>query len=80
MSVQAVETILSRAMSDAEFGASLFENPDQALAGYDLTADETKSMKSMPRAEFDLLAAASPEVRKSMALTLNHNESWLTVR
>ena len=59
-----LETILSRAMSDPEFAEQLFNNPGEALAGYDLTAEEHKQLKNMSRAEFEVLAT---EQRNSMA-------------
>jgi hypothetical protein len=65
MSTEAVESILSRAMSDAAFADSIFDSTDQALAGYDLSVEETITLKGMTRADFDTLMA-SPEERKSM--------------
>jgi len=86
MSTKSVETILSRAMSDAAFAEELFASPSKALAGYDLTAEEIAQITSMSRAEF---AALATEERKSFGLTihdrtgfevLNHNQSTLKVR
>jgi hypothetical protein len=79
MSAQSVEAILSRAMSDAKFADSLFANPDQALAGFELTAEESNTFKGMARADFDKLFQASPEDRKSFALTLNHSQTILHI-
>ena len=67
MSAQSVENILSRAMSDAKFADSLFANLEQALAGFELTAEETSKFKGLSRAEFDSLMS-SPEERKSFSL------------
>jgi len=81
-----IDIILSRAMSDAVFTEELFANPSKALAGYDLTAEETVQITSMSRAEF---AALATEERKSFGLMihertgveiLNHNETTLKVR
>jgi hypothetical protein len=80
MSAQTVETILSRAMSDAKFADSLFASPDQALTGYDLSAEEAVTLKGMTRADLDSVAASSPEERKSFALTLNHNQTVQNIR
>jgi acetyl-CoA acetyltransferase len=80
MSAQTVESILSRAMSDASFAEALLANPEQALAGFDLTAEELANVKGMSRADFNEFAAASPEVRKSMGNNWNHNETMLTIR
>ena len=64
-------------MSDPEFANQLFTDSEQALAGFDLSADEITSLKSMSRAEFDKFTNASPEDRKSFAIAWNHNETIL---
>jgi hypothetical protein len=86
MSAQAIETILSRAMSDATFAESLFTDSEKAVAGYDLTAEELAGVKKMSRTEFGKFAAAAPEERKSMmniplpgGTKINHNQTILTV-
>jgi len=61
----AIETILSRAMSEPDFADKLFSDPESALAGYELSSAELAQFKKMSRADF---AALSPEDRKSMAL------------
>jgi hypothetical protein len=68
MSAKSVETILSRAMSDGTFADQLFTNPDQALAGFELTTEEATTFKGMARADFDTLLQASPEDRRSFSL------------
>jgi len=82
MSENTVETILSRAtpalhrtqcgasVSDPAFAEQLFADPDPALAGYDLTADEIAGLKEMSRAK-----SRSPmtEERKSFGYN-NHDE------
>jgi len=80
MSTQSIESILSRAMSDAAFADLLFSDPERALAGYDLTADEAAGFKAMSRADF--AAAPALEERKSFGISSkpNHNESALRVR
>jgi len=65
MSTQSVETVLSRAMSDAVFADLLFSSPDQALAGYDLSTDEIASFKALSRVDFDKVNGAGPEERRS---------------
>ena len=66
MSAETVDTVLAKAMSDAAFAEALFAKPDEALAGYDLTEEEMKSLKGMSREDFDKFAMAAPEERKSM--------------
>jgi len=60
-----IETILSRMMNDPEFADAIFANAEKALAEYDLSADEIAKFKGMSRADFEDLASASPENRKS---------------
>ena len=76
MSQQTVESILTRAMSDAAFADSLFANPEKALTGFDLTAEEVAKFNSMSRADFEQFKNASPEERKSFGYG-NHNETML---
>jgi len=86
MSTKSVETILSRAMNDATFAEELSASPSKALAGYDLTTEETSQITSMSRVEF---AALATEQRKSFGVIIhdrtsveigNHNQSALKVR
>ena len=79
MSAKGIESVLSRAMSDSAFAESLFSEPESALAGFDLTADEVTQLKSMSRADFDKVKSGSPEERKSFSLGANHNESTLNI-
>ena len=67
MSPKSIETILTRAMNDAEFAAQMLINPKDALAEYDLTDDELERFESLSRADFDAFETASPEERKSFA-------------
>lgn len=81
MSTQTVETVLNRAISDQTFREQLFANPDQALAGFELSAEELASFKSMSQADFETLAKATPEERISFArYSANHNETGLKIR
>jgi len=83
MSAESVQSILSRAMSDASFADLLFSDPDQAMAGYDFTADEGANLRGISRADFAALAKAAPEDRRSFALfgtDYQHNETMLKVR
>jgi len=83
-----LETILTRAISDAKFADSLFASPDQALTGYDLSAEETITLKGMTRADLDSVSVSSPEERKSFAALTpgrggwdgNHNQTVLQIR
>jgi hypothetical protein len=46
MSKAAVEALAQKAMADESFRKQLKSNPDAALAGYDLTAEEKAAIKS----------------------------------
>lgn len=76
MSQQTIESVLTRAMSDAAFAELLFANPDSALAGFDLTAEEVASFKGLAREDLSKMAQASLEDRKSFGWQ-NHNETML---
>lgn len=79
MNIKGIESVLSRAMSDAAFTDLLFADPEKALAGFDLTAEEIKALKSMSRADFAAISH-QPEERKSMKIyssSPNHNETVL---
>jgi hypothetical protein len=46
MSKAGVEALAQKAMSDESFRQQIKNNPDAALAGYDLTAEEKAAIKS----------------------------------
>ncbi len=56
MSAESVKQIIGRAIAEEPFRELLFTNPDQALAGFDLTADEIGALKGLKREEFDAAA------------------------
>jgi hypothetical protein len=58
MSTEAVDSVLSRAMSDPLFADVLFTDAEKALAGFDLTGEEVEKFKGISRADFDTLMAA----------------------
>ena len=81
MSTQAVETVITRAISDSAFRKELFAHPDQALAGYELSTEEAANFKNISEADFEAWAQTKPEERISFArYTGNHNETGLRVR
>ncbi len=53
MSEEVLQFIIGRAVTDPEFRDLLFKNPDEALAGYDLTEEEAESLKGIERDEFE---------------------------
>lgn len=83
MSSQSVETVLNRAISDPDFRQQLFTNPDQALAGFELSAEETANFKGISQAAFEALTKATPAERISFAMrggNYQHNETGLRIR
>ena len=47
MSSEAVQAVLERTVTDAQFRTQLFSHPDEALAGYELTADESGALREL---------------------------------
>ena len=66
-----LETILTRAMSDAAFADQLFADSAKALAGYNLTAEEMTALNSMSRADLGKISSTSLEERKSLTIVSN---------
>lgn len=56
MSQDAVQFVLGKAILDADFRLMLFANPDQALAGFNLTPAEKINIRKMDSETLDLLA------------------------
>ena len=46
MSKAGLDSLVQKAMADESFRKQIKENPDAALAGYDLTAEEKAAIKS----------------------------------
>jgi hypothetical protein len=53
MSKADVIAIIERAIDDETYRNLLFTDPDQALKGYNLTADERKKLSSLTPENFD---------------------------
>ncbi len=53
MSEEVVQIVIGRAVTDPDFRELLFDNPDKALQGYDLTEAEVKSLRQIEREKFD---------------------------
>jgi hypothetical protein len=53
MSEEVVQFIIGRAVTDPDYRELLFTNPDDAIAGYELTELETASLKGIQREAFE---------------------------
>jgi Ribosomally synthesized peptide prototyped by Frankia Franean1_4349. len=47
MSYEAVQAVLERTVTDPSFRNRLFHHPEQALAEYELTSDETVALREL---------------------------------
>jgi hypothetical protein len=47
MSKEAVQAIIGRAVVDYQFRESLFTDPDQVLAGFELTEEEVAALRAL---------------------------------
>ena len=56
MASETVQEIIIKAVTDEEFRELLFSDPDKALGGFELTDEETSSLKALERDEFDAVA------------------------
>ncbi len=56
MSQEAVTQIVTKALNDSEFREQLFDHPDTALAGFELTEEERNGLSGLTREEFDAYA------------------------
>jgi hypothetical protein len=61
MSKEAVEAIIGRAVLDREFREALFVNPDEVLAGHDLSEAEVAALKAIDAEAMESLAGTLEE-------------------
>jgi hypothetical protein len=47
MSLEAVQAVLERTVTDPDFRTQLFTQPDEALATYELTSDENSALRDL---------------------------------
>lgn len=67
MSTEHARKVVSRAVIDATFRNLLFSDPEKALAGYDLTEEESQALRSIPSETMDDFSSKLEE-RISMSL------------
>jgi hypothetical protein len=61
MSANSVEQIIRKALVDDVYRELLFNEPDKALEGYELTEEEESALKSIERDVFDSVASEIEE-------------------
>jgi len=61
MSFHNVQTIIGKATVDRAYRDLLFSQPDAALKGFELSAEETASLKALSREKFDAVAGELEE-------------------
>jgi hypothetical protein len=70
MSIEAVESVIGKAILDAEFRTQLFAEPDKVLARFDLTDAEKAQLKSVNRETLNVLGSAlDPRISKNKSDT-----------
>ena len=52
-SEQVIKQIIEKAIADEAFRKLLFSNPEKALAGYDLTAEEKETLSNLDEGSLD---------------------------
>ena len=75
MSLEQIQDIIGRALVEKEFCEVLFDDPDSALAGYELTEEEKGALKSIKREKFDTVKAEVEERISRAGLTLSHKQA-----
>ena len=53
MSVESVQLIIARAVTDVDFREMLFNQPEEALQGFDLSEEEHQALMNLPQEQFE---------------------------
>jgi hypothetical protein len=72
MSIEAVESVIGKAILDGEFRTELFAEPDKVLARFDLTDAEKAQLKSVDRETLNALSTALDARISKTKLDINH--------
>ncbi|MFQ3662590.1 MAG: Franean1_4349 family RiPP [Chloroflexaceae bacterium] len=66
MSLEAVQQVIGRAVTDAEFRQQLIENARAACAGYDLSEDELDALEALDQTSLQAFAGTlDPRLSKT---------------
>jgi hypothetical protein len=57
MTIENIQRVMGRAITDLEFRKLLFEDPDQIIREYDLDAEDVDVIHGLDREEFEQFAA-----------------------
>ncbi|MEW5870607.1 MAG: Os1348 family NHLP clan protein [Chloroflexota bacterium] len=68
MSKEAVESVLGKALLEEAFRLALLAEPDQALAGFELTKAEKADLKRLDGETLDALAHSLDEQKRKLHL------------
>lgn len=91
MSIETVQNIIGRAVTEPDYRDLLLGDPEKALEGYELTEDEAAALKGIERETFDTLASelgdrvsmagiavsVRPKGTRGFQLSVDGGESWL---
>ncbi len=66
MSVEAVNDIMQRALTEEAFRKELRDNFDQAITGYELTPEEQSAIRSMDEERLQALGLDSRKSKEAM--------------
>ena len=69
MSTENVQIIIGRAIAESDYQRLLFSDPGKALEGYELTEDETQSLRNLDKERFDEVASQVEERISKSGLT-----------
>ncbi len=56
MSKESVQSVIGRALTEPDYRNLLFKDPEKALEGLELTAEEAQDLKKLDPEKFDLVA------------------------
>lgn len=57
MSIESVQAIIGRAVTELKYREQLFDDPEKALEGYDLSEQEAAALRGLNRDVFDQVAS-----------------------
>lgn len=74
MSLRDVQTIIGRAVMMPAYRDELFNDPDRAMRGYDVTDEEAAALKTLDRGRFE---AVADDIKRRMKEAGDESATWL---